>query len=448
MKYTEGRTEKGGPRRAGREERTEKSAPKRAPAGREARHQRSLAQRTHFPLLAANPGLHYLDSAATSQKPRVVLDAMREYYERDNANPHRGAYALSVRATDRYHESRERVARFLGVADVPRLIFTRGTTESLNLVATAWGAEHVASGDEIMVTALEHHANFVPWQQLARARGATLRICGLTSDDRVDLEQFASLITARTRVVAFNHVSNALGTINPVAEMVAMVRKKAAPNAVVVVDGAQAAPHLRLELDGPELGDVDFYAFSGHKMLGPMGIGGLVGRRSLLESMQPYQMGGDMIEIVGDDETTWNVLPHKFEAGTPNVADAVGLAAACEYLDSLGMSAVREHELALLARATGQLSAIEGIRLYGPSDPALRSGVVSFTLEGVHPHDIATILDGESVCVRAGHHCAQPLMRRLAVPATARASFYVYNDEADVDALVAGLRRTKELFEP
>jgi cysteine desulfurase/selenocysteine lyase len=373
---------------------------------------------------------------------------MRQYYERDNANPHRGAYALSVRATDRYHEARERVARFLGVEDVPRLIFTRGTTESLNLVATAWGAEHIASGDDIIVTALEHHANFVPWQQLARARGATLKICGLTSDDRVDLQQFASLITARTRVVAFNHVSNALGTINPVAEMVAMVRKKAAPNAVVVVDGAQAAPHLRLELDGPELGDVDFYAFSGHKMLGPMGIGGLVGRRSLLESMQPYQMGGDMIEIVGDEETTWNVLPHKFEAGTPNVADAVGLAAACEYLDSLGMSAVREHELALLARATEQLSTIEGIRMYGPSNPALRSGVVSFTLEGVHPHDIATILDGESVCVRAGHHCAQPLMRRLAVPATARASFYVYNDEADVDALAAALRRTKELFEP
>ena len=409
------------------------------------RHQ-SLAPRSDFPLLAANPSLHYLDSAATSQKPRAVLDALVAFYEHDNANPHRGAYALSVRATERYHDARERVARFLGVSDAARLIFTRGTTEALNLVATAWGMEYVERGDEIIVTALEHHANFVPWQQLALRKGAALRICALTSDGRLDLDCLASLLTPRTRVVAFNHVSNALGTINPVAEISRLVRQRAAPGALVVCDGAQSAPHLHIALDGPELADVDFYAFSGHKMLGPMGIGGLVGRRALLEAMPPYQMGGDMIEVVGDQETTWNVLPHKFEAGTPNVADAVGLAAACDYLESLGMEAVRAHEAELLERALSRLGAIEGLTLYGPRNAALRSGVVSFTLEGVHPHDIATVLDGEGVCIRAGHHCAQPLMRRLEVPATARASFYVYSSAQDVDALVTAIRKTQALF--
>jgi cysteine desulfurase/selenocysteine lyase len=406
----------------------------------------SLAPRIDFPLLAANPGLHYLDSAATSQKPRVVVDAVREFYEHDNANPHRGAYALSVRATERYHAARERVARCLGVADTARLVFTRGTTEGLNLVATAWGMEHVDAGDEIVVTALEHHANFVPWQQLARRRRAALRICTLTTDGRLDLDCLASLLSPQTRVVAFNHVSNALGTINPVSDIGRLVRQRAAGNAILVCDGAQSAPHLRVALDSAELADVDFYAFSGHKMLGPMGIGGLVGRRKLLESMPPYQMGGDMIELVGDEDTTWNVLPHKFEAGTPNVADAVGLAAACDYLDSLGMDAVRAHEAELLELALARLGAIQGLTLYGPRDPALRSGVVSFTLDGVHPHDIATVLDGEGVCIRAGHHCAQPLMRRLDVPATARASFYVYSTPADVDALIAAIRKTQELF--
>jgi cysteine desulfurase/selenocysteine lyase len=453
----EGAREKGRARKSAREGASEQRVPSTAPRVTQtgprkpgpaslAPH-RALATRGDFPLLAANPGLHYLDSAATAQKPRVVLDAIRDFYEHDYANPHRGAYALSVRATDRYHESREQIARFIGVGDASRLIFTRGTTEGLNLVATAWGTEHLARGDEVIVTGLEHHANFVPWQQLALGRGATLRICGLTSDGRIDLDQLRDLLTPRTRVVAFNHVSNALGTINPVAEITALVRKRAARDAIVVCDGAQAAPHLRLTMDGPELADIDFYAFSGHKMMGPMGIGVLVGRRALLEQMRPYQMGGDMIEIVGDERTTWNVLPHKFEAGTPNVADAVGLAAACGYLESLGMDAVRAHELALLERATRELSGIEGVRLYGPAELSQRSGVVSFTLDGVHPHDIATILDGDGVCVRAGHHCAQPLMRRLEVPATARASFYVYNDEADVDALAAGLERTKELFE-
>jgi len=399
-----------------------------------------IVDRADFPLLAANSALHYLDSAATSQKPRVVLDAMMDYYVHDNANPHRGAYALSARATDRYHAARERVARFIGVRDSARVIFTRGTTESLNLVATAWGYANLERGDEIVVTGLEHHANFVPWQQIARATGAALRIAKLTADGRIDVDHFESLIGPRTKVVAFGHVSNALGTINPVAEMIGIVR--GASEAVVIVDGAQAAPHLPLALD--EL-DADFYAFSGHKMLGPMGCGVLVGRRALLEAMPPYQSGGDMIEYVADDRSSWNVLPHKFEAGTPNVADAVGLAAACDYLDRVGMRAVREHEKALTALATERLLEIPDVRVYGPP-PADRSGVVSFTVGEIHPHDLATILDEVGVCVRAGHHCAQPLMRRLEVPATARASFYVYNTEADVDALVAGIERAREVF--
>lgn len=409
-------------------------------------HHQSLAPRSDFPLLAANPALHYLDSAATSQKPRAVLDAMRDYYEHDNANPHRGAYALSVRATERYHEARERVARFFGLADSACLIFTRGTTESLNLVATAWGGANVRRGDEIVVTGLEHHANFVPWQQLALARGAAFRICRLTADGRIDLDHLATLITPATKVVAFNWVSNALGTINPVSEIAALARRGAARDAIVVIDGAQAAPHLAVALDSAALADADFFACSGHKMLGPMGAGVLVGRRTLLESMPPYQMGGDMIEVVGDERTTWNVLPHKFEAGTPNVADAVGMAAACDYLDALGMDVVREHEAGLLRLAEARLAAIEGVRTYGPADLEQRSGVVSFTLQGVHPHDIATVLDGAGVCVRAGHHCAQPLMRRLEVAATARASFYVYNDEDDVRALAEAVEETKAMF--
>jgi cysteine desulfurase/selenocysteine lyase len=396
-------------------------------------------RRADFPLLAANPELHYLDSAATSQKPKVVLDAMRDYYERDNANPHRGAYALSARATDRYHAARERVARFLGASDPDCLVFTRGTTESLNLVATAWGHANIREGDEIVVTALEHHANFVPWQQLARARGARFLVCPLTEDHHVDLEALRALVGPRTRVVAFNHVSNALGTLNPVDRIAAIARSV---GALVVCDGAQGAPHLRVGFD--TLG-VDFYAFSGHKMCGPMGIGGLLGRRPILEAMPPYQFGGDMIEFVRDEESTWNVLPHKFEAGTPNVGDAIGLAAACDYLDGIGLDAVLEHERALVRLATERLRAIDGLCVYGPP-PAERSGVVSFTVEGIHPHDLATILDQDGVCIRAGTHCAQPLMRRLGVPATARASFYVYNDEADVDALVRALYRAKELF--
>jgi len=400
----------------------------------------SASRRADFPLLAANPRLHYLDSAATSQKPRQVLDALRDFYETSNANPHRGAYSLSVHATERYHAARARIARFLGVADSDALIFTRGTTESINLVASSWGRGHVNRGDEIVVTGMEHHANFVPWQQLAIERGATLRICELTAEGRLDLNCFQSLLNKHTRIVAFNHVSNALGTINPVRDIVRLVRAKT--DAVLVCDGAQSAPHFPVKFD--EL-DVDFFAFSGHKMLGPMGSGGLIGKRRLLEEMPPYQTGGDMIEFVYDDRTTWNVLPHKFEAGTPSAADAVGLAAAVDYLDGLGAAKVLEHERSLMIAAQKGLSAIEGIRIFGPP-AAERSGVLSFVLAEVHPHDLATILDGEGVCIRAGHHCAQPLMRRLDVVATARASFYVYNDEADVDALVAGVLKAKEIF--
>jgi cysteine desulfurase/selenocysteine lyase len=400
----------------------------------------SLAPRSEFPLLAANPGLHYLDSAATSQKPAVVLDAIRNFYETANANPHRGAYALSARATDLYHEARATVARFAGVADADAVIFTRGTTEAMNLVASSWGRANVQAGDEIVITALEHHANFVPWQQLALATGATLRIVELRDDQTIDLDQLRALVNTRTKLVAITHVSNAVGAITPLEDVVHLVRARSA--AVIVVDGAQAVPHLPVAFDAL---DIDFYAFSGHKLLGPMGIGCLIGRRALLEKMPPYQYGGDMIEWVRDTDSTWNVIPHKFEAGTPSAADAVALAAAIRYLEQLGMANVRAHEVALLERAEAAVRALPGVTVYGPP-PAQRSGVLSFSLADVHPHDLATILDQHGVCIRAGHHCAQPLMRRLGVSATARASFYVYSDEADVNALVGALTAAQQLF--
>jgi len=396
--------------------------------------------RADFPLLAGDPELHYLDSAATSHKPRAVLDAIRDFYETSYANPHRGAYSLSVRATECYQHARVRIAQFLGVKDSDCLIFTRGTTEGLNLVASAWGRANVDRDDEIVISAMDHHSNFVPWQQLALEKHAKLRICELTADGRLDLDCLCSLLSPRTKVVAFNHVSNALGTINPVDEIVALVRDNT--HAITVCDGAQGAPHLPVSFESV---GVDFYAFSGHKMLGPMGLGGVIGKRELLEKMPPYQTGGDMIEFVYDDRTTWNVLPHKFEAGTPNAADAVGLAAAVEYLDTIGMDRVLEHERALMSAAQKQLAAIDGIQIYGPP-PSGRSGVISFNLSDVHPHDLATILDGEGVCIRAGHHCTQPLMRRLNIAATARASFYIYNDERDIDALMAGIMKAREIF--
>jgi cysteine desulfurase/selenocysteine lyase len=400
----------------------------------------ALAPRSDFPLLARNPELHYLDSAATSQKPQAVLDAITGFYETANANPHRGAYALSAAATDAYHDARATVARFLGVADADCLIFTRGTTESMNLVASSWGRTNVRAGDEIVITALEHHANFVPWQQLALASGATLRIVELTSDQSIDLDALRAAVNPRTKVVAITAVSNAVGAITPLAEVVRIVRTQS--SAVIVLDGAQAVPHLPVTFDAS---DVDFFAFSGHKMLGPMGIGGLVGKRALLEAMPPFQFGGDMIEWVNDADSTWNVLPHKFEAGTPNAADAVGLAAAVRYLEALGMENVRAHEVALLERADARLRAMPGVTVYGPP-PAARSGVISFSVDGVHPHDLATIFDQHGVCIRAGHHCAQPLMRRLGVSSTARASFYVYSDSRDVDALCEALRAAQTMF--
>lgn len=399
----------------------------------------SALPRSEFPLLAASPRLAYLDSAATTQKPRAVLDAIRDFYENDNANPHRGAYALSVRATERYHGARARVARFLGVADTDCLIFTRGTTESLNLVAASWGRANVGAGDEIVVTGAEHHANFVPWQQLAIERHARFRICELAPDGTLELDRLRGMLGGRTKIVAFAHVSNVLGSIAPVREIVELAH---GVGAIAVCDGAQAAPHLPVRFD--QLG-VDFLAASGHKMLGPMGIGVLAGRRELLEAMPPFLTGGDMIEFVEDDHSTWNRLPHKFEAGTPNAAGAVGLAAAVDVLDGIGMEVVCAHERELVGAAYRRLAAIEGVRIYGPG-PDDRSGVLSFNVGDVHPHDLATILDSHHVCIRAGHHCAQPLMRRLGVSATARASFYVYNDDADIDALVNGVTAAREMF--
>ncbi len=403
----------------------------------------TLARRADFPLLAANPGLVYLDSAATSQKPVMVLDAIRRYYETVNANPHRGAYALSAAATEAYHVARERVARFLGVADADTLIFVRGATEGLNLVSSSWGRANVKAGDNVVVTRMEHHANFVTWQQLCRAVGAEFRIVELDSaTGGVDVSEMRRLVDARTKVVAFGHVSNALGTINPVTEFVSIARAQA-PNALVVCDGAQAVPHLSVSVDA--LG-VDVYAFSGHKMGGPMGSGAVIVRRAVLEKMPPYHFGGDMIEWVNDFDSTWNVLPHRFEAGTPNVEAAVGLAAACDYLDSLAMDVVREHELLLTSAAMRALENIDGLTLYGTPTAEGRSGVVSFSLADVHPHDVATTLDASSVCVRAGHHCAQPLMRKLGAAATTRASFWVYNTLEDVDKLAQAVKGARERF--
>lgn len=402
----------------------------------------AVAKRSDFPLLAKQPELVYLDSAATAQKPASVLRAIQGYYETINANPHRGAYALSAAATEAYHVSRERVARFLGIADHDAMIFVRGATEGFNLVVSTWGRANVKAGDNVVVTRMEHHANFVPWQQLCLAVGAEFRIVELDAAGALDLDMMSRLIDARTRVVAFGHVSNALGTIHPVSQIVAMARAQA-PTALVVCDGAQAVPHLAVSVDA--LG-VDVYTFSGHKIGGPMGIGAVYVRRPILEKMPPYQFGGDMIEWVNDLDSTWNVLPHRFEAGTPNVEGAVGLAAACDYLSSLGMASVREHEILLTTAAMRALSDLDGVTVHGTPTAEGRSGVVSFSIADVHPHDVATSLDAAGVCVRAGHHCAQPLMRKLGVHATTRASFWVYNTLQDVDKLVLAVRETQARF--
>lgn len=401
------------------------------------------AIRAEFPILAGQNGqqpLAYLDSAATSQKPQSVIDAVAQFYCRDNANIHRGLYELGRRATEVYDSARAEVAAFLGIADASELIFTRGTTEALNLLAYAWGLDALRPGDEVLLTVMEHHSNLVPWQMVARRTGATLRFIGIGDDGQLDLSEVDALLSERTRLVSLVHVSNSLGTINPMAEI---ARRAHAAGALVAVDGAQSVPHLPVDI--PELG-CDFFAFSGHKMYGPTGIGGLWGRRSLLEAMQPFQGGGDMIDSVQLDHSTYAGLPNRFEAGTPNIAGAAGLAAAVRFLKRLGMAAVREHERHLLAYALAALAEVPGLVIYGPREPAQRSGVISFTLGDVHPHDLATILDDDEIAIRAGHHCTQPLMRRLGLSATARASFGVYSAEGDVDRLVAGLHRARALF--
>lgn len=401
------------------------------------------ALRQDFPALHQKVNgkpLVYLDNAATSQKPRAVLDALSSYYRSDNANVHRGIHELSRRATEAYEEARGKVARFIGAADPSEVIWTRGTTEGINLVANAWGSHNVRQGDEILLSVMEHHSNLVPWQLLARRTGARLRYLEIDGDGRLVLDDLPSLLSDRTRLVAITHVSNALGTINPVREIVAAAR---AVGATVLLDGAQGAVHTRLDVQA--LG-ADFYAFSGHKMCGPTGIGVLWGRRALLDAMEPWQGGGEMIEFVERDTSTWAEVPHKFEAGTPNIAGAIGMGAAVDYLAAVGMDAIAAHERELVTYALDRLGAIPGIRIYGPPSPDQRSAVVSFTLGDAHPHDISTILDSEGVAVRAGHHCAQLVMKRYDVSATARASFYLYNTRDEVDRLADGLEAVRAIF--
>ena len=397
-----------------------------------------------FPLFrdgGPNAGLVYLDSAATAQRPQTVLDAITDYYRDDNANVHRGIYDLSRRSTERFEAARRTLARFIGAPDPAEVIWTRGTTEAINLVAATWGAANIAEGDEILLTTMDHHSNVVPWQILAKRVGARLRYVDIDDGGRLRLDQLDELLASgRVKLVALNHVSNALGTINPVAEVAGRAR---AAGAVVVVDGAQGAPHLPVDVTA--LG-CDFYALSGHKMGGPMGIGALWGRRALLESMPPYQGGGEMIDTVLPDESTWAELPHKYEAGTPNVGGAVGMAAAVGFLEALGPDEVARHERGLVEYGLERLGRMDGVRLFGPRTPEDRIAVFSFTLDGVHPHDVATILDAEGIAVRAGHHCTQPLMRRLGVPATTRASCWVYNTTGDIDRLVAGLSEASRMF--
>jgi cysteine desulfurase / selenocysteine lyase len=399
--------------------------------------------RQDFPILgetAHGKPIVYLDNAASTQKPRAVIDAISRHYERNNANVHRGIHELSNRATDAYDHARQRVAALLGITDTAELVWTRGTTEGLNLVAYTWGLANLRQGDEILLSVLEHHSNLVPWQILAQRVGARLRFLEIDDQGRLDLSMLDHLLTERTKIVSITHVSNALGTVNPIKQIAA---KAKAAGALMVVDGAQSAPHL--PVDVPSLG-ADFYAFSGHKMCGPTGMGGVWGRREVLEAMPPFHGGGDMIEWVELESSTYAPIPTKFEAGTPNVAGAVGLGAAADYLAGLGREAILAHERALVAYAVERLTEIPDLTVLGPRDLSERSGVVSFTLADIHPHDLATILDSEGVAIRAGHHCAQPLMKCLGVGSTARASFYLYNTSAEVDALVDALHKARGLF--
>ena len=389
--------------------------------------------------------LVYLDSGATSQKPSQVLEAERNYYEQHNANVHRGAHTLGDEATLLLAESRQATAKFIGASD-QEIIFVRNTTEAINLVAYSWGLDNLKEGDVIVTTLMEHHANLVPWQEVGRRTGAKVEVVGLTPDGQVDMDDYRNKLKLHPKLVSFVQVSNALGTINPVAEMTKLAHKV---GAVVLVDGAQAVPHMRVDIG--EIG-CDFYAFSGHKMLGPMGIGVLWGKRALLEKMSPFLTGGGMINEVYTDHSTWAELPEKFEAGTPNVAGAVGLMSAIKYLEKLGLPAqagmdnVREHDKQLVAYSIQQLQKIKEIRILGPKDSSQRSGSVSFEYQGVHAHDIAAILDSQGVAVRSGHHCTMPLHNSLGVVASIRASFNVYTTKGDIDALVEALKKVKEVF--
>jgi cysteine desulfurase/selenocysteine lyase len=398
--------------------------------------------RKDFPILETLPHgkrLVYLDSAATSQRPRQVIDRMVHFYEAENANVHRGVYELGEKATAAYEGAREAAARYIGARSTRSIVFTRGTTESINLVRYSWGRANIHEGDEILVTEMEHHSNLVPWQLLAQESGAVLRHLPIDDEGRLRVDLLGEFITDRTKLVAVTLMSNVLGTINPVRDIADAAHSVGAR---VVVDAAQAAPHVVFDVN--EL-DCDFLGYSSHKMLGPTGAGVLYGREDLLEEMPPFLGGGEMIREVWADRATWNEIPYKFEAGTMNIAQAVGMGAAIEYLEALGRDSIRAHEMELTKYALSRLAEM-GATIYGPGDVEDRGGVVSFNLEEVHPHDMATIVDQEGVCIRAGHHCAQPLMRKLGVPATARASFYVYNSTDDVDVLVEALEKSKEWF--
>jgi cysteine desulfurase/selenocysteine lyase len=397
--------------------------------------------RQDFPILHQDINGHplvYLDNAATTQKPRQVIDRIVRYYTEENSNVHRGVHYLSEIATAAYEDARSTVKRFINARSEKEIIFTRGTTEGINLVAASWGRRNVKAGDEVLITAIEHHSNIVPWQLLCEEKGATLRVAPVNDAGELLLDEFAKLLTPRTKIVAFGHASNALGTINPIRKMIAMAH---ANGSVVLIDGAQGVPHL--SVDVRDL-DCDFYAFSAHKVYGPTGTGVLYGKEALLDAMPPYQGGGDMILSVSFEKTTYNALPYKFEAGTPNMAGVIGMATALDYVTAIGLPNIAAHEQDLLGYATSRLEEIDGLRIIGTA--AEKASVISFTLEGVHPHDIGTILDQEGIAIRTGHHCAQPLMMRFNVPATGRASFGMYNTREEVDALIAGLQKVIEVF--
>ena len=397
--------------------------------------------RHHFPLLRQRVNgkpLVYFDNAATSQKPQVVIDAMMRYYEEENSNIHRGVHSLSERATQAYEAVREKVQRFLNSAHAREIIFVRGTTEAINLVSQTYGRKHVGAGDEVLISWMEHHSNIVPWQMLCEEKGATLRIIPIDDRGQIILEAYERLLTPRTKIIGLTHVSNALGTVNPVKEMIRLAHGRGIP---VLIDGAQAVPHMKVDVRDL---DCDFYAFSAHKMFGPTGVGVLYGKTHLLENMPPYQGGGDMIKSVTFERTIYNDLPHRFEAGTPNIGGGIGLGAAIDYVTQIDVNTIAAFENDLLDYATGTVAAIPGVRIIGTAEK--KAGVLSFVMENIHPHDIGTILDHEGIAIRTGHHCAQPVMQRFGVPATARASFAFYNTKEEVDALGRGILKVKEVF--